>query len=230
MIRFLALSVFFFFVVADARSFASYLSGAFFSLGMNLGGGSVLISKQPPLQPTGHGRYNSLQIGMQTEGGYQRYFTPFFGVSYYGYFGYRYLYMNSAMKMASDLNNVNRYTLGFGANMLFNVYSKIKNADKAHPKMQAYGFFGGLLTMVNIWTESLLDQSHSYVNNNANFNATLGISLRTDHFKWSLGFYVPLTNQIRVIKIPSRSGGLETLDIIDNYKSTQIFMNFTRVF
>ncbi|WP_163499197.1 outer membrane beta-barrel protein [Helicobacter suis] len=197
---------------------------------MNLGGGSVLISKQPPLEPTGHGRYNSLQIGMQTEGGYQRYFTPFFGVSYYGYFGYRYLYMNNAMKMASDLNNVNRYTLGFGANMLFNVYSKIKNADKAHPKMQAYGFFGGLLAMVNIWTESLLDQSHSYVNNNANLNATLGISLRTDHFKWSLGVYVPLTNQIRVIKIPNGSGGLETLDIIDNYKSTQIFMNFTRVF
>ncbi|WP_240451722.1 outer membrane beta-barrel protein, partial [Helicobacter sp. L8] len=134
----------------------------------------------------------SLQFGVQLEGGYQKYFTPFMGIAYYGYFGYRYLYMDKALSAAIRANNVNRYSLGIGANLLFNVYSKIRKPRAGgRAKIQAYGFFGGLLGIAHIWTAQFSNITQAQVSNNANIDAVFGISVRVDRFKWSLGARVP---------------------------------------
>ncbi|CCM73431.1 outer membrane beta-barrel protein [Helicobacter heilmannii] len=172
----------------------------------------------------------SLQLGVQTQVGYQKYFNSFFGISYYGYLGYRYLYMSSFVRDSSGVDSVDRYQVGFGANMLFNLYSKIKKTRAKRPKIQAYGLFGGLLGMVDIWSAQFSGSSTAYIRNNVNINAVFGLSLRVDQFKWSIGIHMPLINQIRTVRTPLETGGSESLKIVDNYKSAALFMNFTEIF
>ncbi|WP_104757952.1 outer membrane beta-barrel protein, partial [Helicobacter salomonis] len=173
----------------------------------------------------------SVQFGVQLEGGYQKYFTPFVGIAYYGYFGYRYLYMDKALSAAIRANNVNRYSLGVGANLLFNVYSKIRKPKMGRrAKIQAYGFFAGLLGMFHVWTAQFSSASAAQVSNNANINATFGISVRVDRFKWSLGVHMPLISQTRTLMTPTSLNGYESLKLVDSYKSSSLFMNFTQIF
>ncbi|WP_235853011.1 outer membrane beta-barrel protein [Helicobacter labacensis] len=172
-----------------------------------------------------------MQFGVQLEGGYQKYFTPFMGIAYYGYFGYRYLYMDKALSAAIRANNVNRYSLGIGANLLFNVYSKIRKPRAGgRAKIQAYGFFGGLLGIAHIWTAQFSNITQAQVSNNANIDAVFGISVRMDRFKWSLGARVPLISQTRTLMAPTSINGYESLTLLDSYKSSSLFMNFTQIF
>ncbi|WP_286348048.1 hypothetical protein [Helicobacter felistomachi] len=190
----------------------------------------VAAPQKPLLTITNTGlQSKSLQLGVQAQAGYQKYFN-FFGISYYGYLGYRYLYMGSFVRDSSGVNSLDRYQVGFGANMLFNLYSKIKKTKAKHPKIQAYGLFGGLLGMVDIWSARFSGSSTAYVRNNVNINAVFGLSVRVDQFKWSIGIHMPLINQIRTVRTPLETGGSESLKIVDNYKSAALFMNFTEIF
>ncbi|BCZ17522.1 hypothetical protein NHP190003_08040 [Helicobacter sp. NHP19-003] len=192
---------------------------------------SVAAPQKPLMAITNTGlQSKSLQLGVQTQVGYQKYFNSFFGVAYYGYLGYRYLYMSSFIKDSSGVDNVDRYQVGFGANMLFNLYSKIKKTRAKRPKIQAYGLFGGLLGMVDIWSASFSGSNTAYIRNNVNINAVFGLSLRVDQFKWSIGIHMPLINQMRNVSAPIDTGGFESLKIVDNYKSSALFMDFTEIF
>nr|WP_205439208.1 outer membrane beta-barrel protein [Helicobacter suis] len=168
-------------------------------------------------------RSNSLRIGLFTTAGYQKYFNSFVGMSYYGYAGYRYLYMGTQ----SSINNLNRYQLGVGSNLLFNIYSKISVPKMGlprigHVKVRAYGLFAGLLGVVNFWNANYF--GGSLMRYDLNIDATVGISARFNRFKWSLGAHIPLVNQTRSLD-PNGS-----LKLIDSYKSTDIFMDFTTFF
>lgn len=219
-------------IFLSAHPLAPYLNGPILSVGMGVGRGSVLQSRGTLAKPSAASNIqsHSLQFGIQIQGGDQRYFNPFIGVSYYGYFGYRYLYMDKFARTIDDAASVNRYSLGLGANLLFNVYSKFTKTKQGHVKVQAYGFFGGLLAMVNIWSARFSGTSASYVRNNANIDAVFGINVRYDKFKWSLGIHMPLADETRLIRVPSNDGALRSLIIIDNWQSAELFMNFTRVF
>ncbi|WP_197272019.1 hypothetical protein [Helicobacter heilmannii] len=163
---------------------------------------------------------NSMQLGLQAQGGYQKYFNSFIGMSYYGYFGFRYLYMGVDSNSLTDLN---RYSLGIGGNLLFNLYSKIKKPKVGRAKIQAYGLFAGLLGIVNFWNANFIGDS--LIRHNANLDATFGFSIRVDKFKWSLGTHIPIIDDVRTM----RSGG-NSLKLMDNYKSADLFMNFTTFF
>ncbi|WP_205435790.1 outer membrane beta-barrel protein [Helicobacter suis] len=168
-------------------------------------------------------RQNSLRIGLFTTAGYQKYFNSFVGMSYYGYAGYRYLYMGTQ----SSIDNLNRYQLGVGSNLLFNVYSKISVPKMGlprigHVQVRAYGLFAGLLGVVNFWNANYF--GGSLMRYDLNIDATVGISARFNRFKWSLGAHIPLVNQTRTL---DPDGNLK---LIDSYKSTDIFMDFTTFF
>ncbi|CCM12013.1 putative outer membrane protein [Helicobacter heilmannii] len=177
---------------------------------------------QPPLLTftTKNLQKNSMQLGLQAQGGYQKYFNSFIGMSYYGYFGFRYLYMGVDSNSLTDLN---RYSLGIGGNLLFNLYSKIKKPKVGRAKIQAYGLFAGLLGIVNFWNANFIGDS--LIRHNANLDATFGFSIRVDKFKWSLGTHIPIIDDVRTM----RSGG-NSLKLMDNYKSADLFMNFTTFF
>ncbi|WP_104741062.1 outer membrane beta-barrel protein [Helicobacter suis] len=165
-------------------------------------------------------RQNSLRIGLFTTAGYQKYFNSFVGMSYYGYAGYRYLYMGTQ----SSIDNLNRYQLGVGSNLLFNVYSKISVPKMGlprigHVQVRAYGLFAGLLGVVNFWNANYF--GGSLMRYDLNIDITVGISARFNRFKWSLGAHIPLVNQTRSLD-PDGS-----LKLIDSYRSTGIFMGFT---
>lgn len=167
-------------------------------------------------------RSHSLRLGAQAEVGYQKYFAPFFGMSYYGYFGYRYLYMRDYS--TSDLADSNRYSLGFGVNLLSNFYSRITQNS-----IRAYGVFGGLLAVINVWDMQSL-KAKAQVRTDANIDAVFGIQMRINSFKWSLGARMPLIQRTQTIDISNASGGHESLEIIDSYKTPQFFVNFAKVF
>ncbi|MFC3847977.1 outer membrane beta-barrel protein [Helicobacter baculiformis] len=207
-----------------AHPFASYLDGGILSVGIDVGGGNAAKELDGS-----NLRSHSIQLGFQLQGGYQKYFTPFIGASCYGYLSYRYLYMDKFATSLSNINNVNRYSLGLGGNLLVNVYSKIEKSPYRSLKIYAYGFFGGLLGLVNIWTTQFSNLGSLQVSNNANIDATFGIHIRVDTFKWSLGIHVPLIDQTRVLMSPNNPGS-ERLKFISNYKSSDIFMNFTKIF
>ncbi|BCZ17523.1 hypothetical protein NHP190003_08050 [Helicobacter sp. NHP19-003] len=191
---------------------------------------TISVPNKPVLTfASGNLRANSLQLGMQTEGGYQKYFTPFFGVSTYGYLAYRYLYMGRAMSEQTNLNGLNRYSLGFGANLLTNFYSKIRKSKIGRVKIQTYGFFAGLLALGNMWNAYIL-QAPMQTRFNLNVDGVFGLSVRINRFKWSLGVHVPLVGQTQTIKAVSKEGLREELQLIDNYKSSQLFLNFTQIF
>ncbi|WP_235852241.1 outer membrane beta-barrel protein [Helicobacter mehlei] len=186
----------------------------------------------PPQVPllsfsSNHFLSNSLRLGVQLQGGYQKYFTPFFGISYYGYFGYRYLYMQHYNQ--SNLMDTNRYSLGFGVNVLSNFYSKIRKAPNGRVKIQAYGVFGGLLTTFNIWSAHFL-QNQAQIRTDANINAVMGLSVRVNQFKWSLGVRLPLIERRQNLDIRNKDGQEGVLTFIDSYKNPQIFLDFTRIF
>ncbi|WP_104638228.1 outer membrane beta-barrel protein [Helicobacter bizzozeronii] len=210
----------------------SYLNGPLLSVGMGVGLGSVLEGRGTISKPSNDIilQSHSLQLGLQIQGGDQKYFTPFIGVAYYGYFGYRYFYMDKFVRSLENAASMNRYSLGIGANLLINIYSKFRKDRRGRIKVYAYGLFGGLLGVVNIWSARFGGANPSYVRNNANIDAVFGISMRFDKFKWSLGIHMPLASQERLIRVPSDTGALKTLTILDNYKSTNLFMNFTKVF
>ncbi|WP_285651837.1 outer membrane beta-barrel protein [Helicobacter ailurogastricus] len=178
---------------------------------------------------SGNLRANSLQLGLQAQGGYQKYFTPFFGVSTYGYFAYRYLYMGGSMSSQTNLSGLNRYSLGFGANLLTNFYSKIQKTGHGRTKIQTYGLFAGLLALGNVWNAYIL-QAPMQTRFNFNVDGVFGLSVRLNRFKWSLGVHVPLVGQTQMIKVHTKEGFHEELQLIDNYKSSQLFLNFTQIF
>ncbi|WP_053945115.1 outer membrane beta-barrel protein [Helicobacter ailurogastricus] len=201
-----------------------------------------IISTSPAPMPTinapnkpalifasGNLRANSLQLGLQAQGGYQKYFTPFFGVSTYGYFAYRYLYMGGSMSSQTNLSGLNRYSLGFGANLLTNFYSKIQKTGHGRTKIQTYGLFAGLLALGNVWNAYIL-QAPMQTRFNFNVDGVFGLSVRLNRFKWSLGVHVPLVGQTQMIKAHTKEGFHEELQLIDNYKSSQLFLNFTQIF
>ncbi|CAM2816702.1 outer membrane beta-barrel protein [Helicobacter felis] len=203
-----------------AHPFASYLDGGFLGVGVSVGGGNVAKNSGDAL------RSHSIQLGLQIQGGYQKYFIPFLGVSCYGYLAYRYLYMDKFATSVSNINNVNRYSLGVGGNLLINPYSKIRKSPYKSVKIYAYGFFVGVLGLVNIWTTQFANFGTTQLSNNANVDATFGIQARIDSFKLSLGMRVPLINQTRFL-VGKEAGGLRFLN---NYKSSDIFINFIKIF
>ncbi|WP_233704390.1 outer membrane beta-barrel protein [Helicobacter cynogastricus] len=204
-----------------AHPFASYLDGGFLSVGVIAGKGDVI-------KDSGNSdlRSHSAQLGLQVQGGYQKYFIPFLGVSFYGYFSYRYLYMDKFATSISDINNVNRYSLGVGGNLLINAYSKIKKSPHKSIKIYAYGFFGGVLGLVNLWTTQFANFGATQLSNNANIDAVFGIHARIDSFKVSFGVHMPLINQTRLL-VGKEAGGLR---FINDHNSADIFINFTKIF
>ncbi len=172
---------------------------------------------------------HSLQVGFQSELGYQKFFTPFIGISTYGYFSYRYLYMKKFI-VDSNVNALNRYSAGLGSNLLFNVYTKIKKSKyRRQPSIQTYGFFAGLLGLFNLWNATFLGNDTGVWRNNINVDATLGFSMRFNRFKWMLGVHIPLANANRTINLANHDG-TETIKLLDNYKSADLFLNFVTIF
>ncbi len=167
---------------------------------------------------------NKLRTGLQLEVGYQKYFNPFVGLSCYGHLSYHYLVMgtpNSALR----INAINHYGTGFGTNFLFNFYSKIKVDRYGVAKIKAYGLFAGLLGMYNIWTASFFGHHKMYALSNTNINATFGLSMRLNRFKWMLGVRVPLTDASRQLVL-TQSASTNVITFVDNYKSAGLFLNF----
>ncbi|WP_286348050.1 hypothetical protein [Helicobacter felistomachi] len=123
----------------------------------------------------------------------------------------------------NSLDDLNRYSLGIGGNVLLNLYSKIKKPKVGRAKVQAYGLFAGLLGIVNFWDANFI--KGSLIRHNANLDATFGFSIRVDRFKWSLGTHIPIIDEIRTM-----SAGGNGLKLMDNYKSADLFMNFTTFF
>ncbi|MFC3847973.1 outer membrane beta-barrel protein [Helicobacter baculiformis] len=171
---------------------------------------------------------HSLQFGLQTQGGYQKYFNPFFGMSAYGYMGYRYLYIGK-LNTNSNLNAINHYTFGFGTNLLFNFYSKIQKPEFGPPKIRTYGFFAGLLGVLNLWNSAFLDTSAQHWRKNVNIDGVFGFSMRFDRFQWMLGVHVPLVDASQHINI-STAQGTETITLVDSYKSASLFLNCVTFF
>ncbi|WP_104752930.1 hypothetical protein, partial [Helicobacter baculiformis] len=168
---------------------------------------------------------NKLQTGLQAEAGYQKYFNPFVGLSCYGHLAYRYLVMGKPM-LTTRINAINRYSVGFGTNFLFNFYSKIRlNRAGDTPRIQSYGVFAGLLGVFNLWSASFFGDRTHYMRNNVNLNATLGLSMRINRFKWMFGVQMPLTNGNRKLTM-QKPIGTEVFTFLDNYKSANLFLNF----
>ncbi|WP_104707290.1 outer membrane beta-barrel protein [Helicobacter ailurogastricus] len=213
-------------VPLGAHPTAHFLNGAFFSLGMGVGEGRLA---NRILNSTQNFSSNSVFLGMQTKLGEQNYFTPFIGVGYYGYFSYRYLYMDKWAKATSQANNIDRYQVGVGANLLFNFYSKIVNVKGKRPKVRAFGAFGGLLAVANIWT-LYFNNNTPYVRNNANIDAVFGLHMRFNRIKISLGIHMPIANETKYIKLPAGNQQFRMFEIVNNYKSSELFLNFTRLF
>ncbi|WP_104749605.1 hypothetical protein [Helicobacter cynogastricus] len=168
---------------------------------------------------------NKLQTGLQLEAGYQKYFNPFVGLSLYGHLSYRYLIMGTS-NSALHINAINHYGAGFGANFLFNLYSKIRvNKTYGIAKIKAYGLFAGLLGVYNVWTANFFGNHKSYAQYNTNINATFGLSMRLNRFKWMLGVRVPLTDASRQLTLTQPTGA-SVIAFVDNYKSASLFLNF----
>ncbi|WP_285602744.1 hypothetical protein [Helicobacter sp. NHP22-001] len=226
MVRHLALILSFSLGTLCAHPFSAF-NGPFVAVGMGVGRGYVLQNGDFTGTSSNLSSH-STQFGFQLQGGDQKYFNPFVGVSYYGYFGYRYLYMDQFAHAFENAASANRYSLGVGANLLINIYSKFKRKGR-RLKVYNYGVFGGLLAIANIWSVRFSGMSASYVRNNANIDAVFGVSMRFDKFKLTFGVHVPLANQTRLVRVPS-SSPVRSLEIGNNYQSSELFMNFIRIF
>ncbi|GMB96523.1 hypothetical protein NHP22001_11120 [Helicobacter sp. NHP22-001] len=167
---------------------------------------------------------SSLRLGMHVSGGYQKYFSPFLGIAYYGYLAYRYAYMARFIRN-SDLTDLNRYTLGFGANLLSNFYTKISKRRFGSARIRAYGMFGGLLGTFNIYGAHFLHDK-AQMRTGFNVDAVAGLQMRVDRYKWSMGVRIPIIQKAQ--SIPLDNG--ENLEILENYKHPQFFLNFTTIF
>ncbi|CAM2886606.1 outer membrane beta-barrel protein [Helicobacter felis] len=173
-------------------------------------------------------KMHPLQMGLQAKWGYQKYFNPFFGISYYSSMSYRYLYINK-LSADSNLNAINHYAFGIGTNLLFNVYSKIRKPRFGHPIIRTYGFFTGLLGVFNLYNVASLGSSTQFWRKSANIDGVFGLSMRVDRFKWMLGVKIPFINSSQLISISGKNG-TETLSVIDNYKSSNLFLDFLTFF
>ncbi|BCZ17525.1 hypothetical protein NHP190003_08070 [Helicobacter sp. NHP19-003] len=213
-------------VPLGAHPTAHYLNGPFFAFGMGVGEGRLA---NRILDTTHNFSSNSVFLGMQTKWGEQNYFTPFIGVGYYGYFSYRYLYMDQWAKTTSEANNIDRYQVGFGANLLLNFYSKIVKTKSKHAKIRTFGMFGGLLAVANIWT-LYFNNNTPYIRNNANIDAVFGLHMRFNRIKISLGVHMPIANETKYIKLPAGNQQFSMFEIVNNYKSSELFLNFTHLF
>ncbi len=171
---------------------------------------------------------HSLQFGLQAQGGHQKYFNPFFGISYYSSMSYRYLYIDK-LSADSNLNAINHYAFGIGTNLLFNFYSKIRKPKFGHPIIRTYGFFTGLLGVFNLYNATSLGGSTQFWRKSANIDGVFGLSMRVDRFKWMLGVKIPFINSSQLISISGKNG-TETLSVIDNYKSSNLFLDFLTFF
>ncbi|WP_104749604.1 hypothetical protein [Helicobacter cynogastricus] len=169
-----------------------------------------------------------LQMGLQAKWGYQKYFTPFFGMSYYSAMSYRYLYLKK-LSADNDLNAVNHYGFGIGTNLLLNFYSKIIKPKFGHLIIHTYGLFTGLMGMFNLYNTASLDSSKQFWIKSANLDGVFGFSMRVDRFKWMLGARVPLIDANQTLSI-SDSYGTDRINLVDNYKSTNLFLDFLTFF
>ncbi|WP_104640041.1 porin family protein [Helicobacter bizzozeronii] len=128
-------------------------------------------------------------VGFNLKGGYQQYWTNWFGLSYYGIFNYNF------SKKTGFIKRINQVALGVGVDMLFDFtttythkrYKHKKNTHKLKVLKSAFGIFGGLRAL---WKGYALN-TIAFANS-GNLDVATGFNYRYKHSKYSIGIAIPL--------------------------------------
>ncbi|WP_104641301.1 porin family protein [Helicobacter bizzozeronii] len=128
-------------------------------------------------------------VGFNLKGGYQQYWTNWFGLSYYGIFNYNF------SKKTGFIKRINQVALGVGVDMLFDFtttythkrYKHKKNTHKLKVLKSAFGIFGGLRAL---WKGYALN-TIAFANS-GNLDVATGFNYRYKHSKYSIGVAIPL--------------------------------------
>ncbi|WP_104685251.1 porin family protein [Helicobacter bizzozeronii] len=128
-------------------------------------------------------------VGFNLKGGYQQYWTNWFGLSYYGIFNYNF------SKKTGFIKRINQVALGVGVDMLFDFtttythkrYKHKKNTHKLKVLKSSFGIFGGLRAL---WKGYALN-TIAFANS-GNLDVATGFNYRYKHSKYSIGIAIPL--------------------------------------
>ncbi|GMB93615.1 Outer membrane protein HomA [Helicobacter bizzozeronii] len=165
-------------------------------------------------------------VGFNLKGGYQQYWTNWFGLSYYGIFNYNF------SKKTGFIKRINQVALGAGVDMLFDFtttythqhYKNKKNTHKLKVIKSAFGIFGGLRAL---WKGYALN-TIAFANS-GNLDVTTGFNYRYKHSKYSIGVAIPL---IPInLKAPINTSLLEgSLLIKEGPNHFNVFFNYGWIF